>query len=82
MIFWKPGNFCESKVLWVYNGLNSIFGRFFRLFEIGSKSCFKMAVNLRETSMVCENYFAAFKCYMGTSFFRVDALPSGRRRVG
>ena len=65
-------------MLWVYNGLKFIFGRFFRLFEIGSKSCFKMAVNPIATSMGSENYSAAFKFFMGTAFFRVDALPSGR----
>ena len=31
-----------------------------------------MAVNPRATSMVSENYYAAFKCYMGTGFFFVS----------
>ena len=37
-----------------------------------------MVVNLIATSMVSEKYSVSSKCLMGTVFFRVDALPSGR----
>ena len=43
IILLKQGNFGVSKLWWAYNGFKFIFGRFFRLCEIGSKSCFTLA---------------------------------------
>ena len=42
MILWKQGNFCESKLLWLYNGLKFIFERFFSLRDNQSKMGFKL----------------------------------------
>ena len=38
MIFWKQGNFNESKLLWAYNGLKFIIEQFFRFCEIRTKA--------------------------------------------
>ena len=43
ILFLKRRNFGVSKLLWAYNGFKFIFMRFFRLYEIGSKGCFKLA---------------------------------------
>ena len=43
IFFLEPRIFGVSKLLWAYNGFKFIFRRFFRLYEIGSKGCFKLA---------------------------------------
>ena len=45
IILRKRGNFCESKLLWAYNGLKFNFERFFRLRESRSKVDRNSAIN-------------------------------------
>ena len=44
MILWKQENFCDSKLLWLYNGLKFIFERFFSLRDNQSKMGFKLSI--------------------------------------
>ena len=40
IILWKQGNFCESKLLWIYKLIFEIFKRFFHFRNNRSKACY------------------------------------------